>query len=431
MGFLDKLFGKKKQNTTEESVASPVQEESTPSAEPETDIAAEEAAKKAAEEAAQKAAEEAAQKTAEEAAQKAAEEAAQKAAEEAAQKAAEEAAQKAAEEAAQKAAEEAAQQAAEEAAQKAAEEDANPKQEKKSFWKRVREGLTKTKSALFGQIDDLLKSFVKVDEDLLEELEEILICADVGVNASEEIIDELREQIKDGRLKEKEQVTEALRGILEGMIGEGEPLKLETAPSVILVIGVNGVGKTTSIGKISNQLRKQGKRVVVAAADTFRAAAIDQLAVWCERAKVELVRQNEGSDPAAVVFDACHAAKNKKADVLIIDTAGRLHNKTNLMNELAKINRVIDRELPGASRENLLVLDATTGQNAISQAKEFKNAASLTGLILNKLDGTAKGGIVISIRKELNIPVKFIGVGEKLDDMQEFDQKEFVSALFE
>ena len=399
MGFLDKLFGKKKQNTTEESVTSPVQEEATPSAEPETDIAAEEAAQKAAEEAAQKAAEEAAQKAAEEAAQKAAEEAAQK--------------------------------AAEEAAQKAAEEAANPKQEKKSFWKRVREGLTKTKSALFGQIDDLLKSFVKVDEDLLEELEEILICADVGVNASEEIIDELREQIKDGRLKEKEQVTEALRGILEGMIGEGEPLKLETAPSVILVIGVNGVGKTTSIGKISNQLRKQGKRVVVAAADTFRAAAIDQLAVWCERAKVELVRQNEGSDPAAVVFDACHAAKNKKADVLIIDTAGRLHNKTNLMNELAKINRVIDRELPGASRENLLVLDATTGQNAISQAKEFKNAASLTGLILNKLDGTAKGGIVISIRKELNIPVKFIGVGEKLDDMQEFDQKEFVSALFE
>ena len=439
MGFLDKLFGKKKQNTTEESVTSPVQEEVTPAAEMETDIAAEEAAKKAAEEAEKKAAEEAAKKAAEEAEKKAAEEAAKKAAEEAEKKAAEEAAKKAAEEAAKKAAEEAEKKAAEEAekkaaeeaAKKAAEEAVNPKQEKKSFWKRVREGLTKTKSALFGQIDDLLKSFVKVDEDLLEELEEILICADVGVNASEEIINELREQIKDGRLKEKEQVTAALRGILEGMIGEGEPLKLETTPSVILVIGVNGVGKTTSIGKISNQLRKQGKRVVVAAADTFRAAAIDQLAVWCERAKVELVRQNEGSDPAAVVFDACHAAKNKKADVLIIDTAGRLHNKTNLMNELAKINRVIDRELPGASRENLLVLDATTGQNAISQAKEFKNAASLTGLILNKLDGTAKGGIVISIRKELNIPVKFIGVGEKLDDMQEFDQKEFVSALFE
>ena len=305
------------------------------------------------------------------------------------------------------------------------------KKEKKSFWSRVREGLTKTKNALFGQIDDLLKNFVKVDEDLLEELEEILICADVGVNAAEDIIDELREQIKDGRLKEKEQVTATLHQILEGMIGEGEDLKLETVPSVILVIGVNGVGKTTSIGKISNRLRKEGKKVIVAAADTFRAAAIDQLAVWCDRAKVELVRQNEGSDPAAVVFDACHVAKNKKADVLIIDTAGRLHNKTNLMNELAKINRVIDREMPGASRENLLVLDATTGQNAILQAKEFKNAAQLTGLILNKLDGTAKGGIVISIRRELGIPVKFIGVGEKLDDMQEFDQTEFVKALFE
>ena len=310
-------------------------------------------------------------------------------------------------------------------------EEIDPKKEKKSFWKRVKAGLSKTKNALFGQIDDLLKNFVKVDEDLLEELEELLICADVGVVASEEIIEELREQIKDGRLKEKEQVMSALQGILEGMIGAGEPLKLETTPSVILVIGVNGVGKTTSIGKISNQLRLQGKKVVVAAADTFRAAAIDQLAVWCERAKVDLVRQNEGSDPAAVVFDACHAAKKQNADVLIIDTAGRLHNKTNLMNELAKINRIIDRELPGASRENLLVLDATTGQNAIIQAKEFKNAAALTGLILNKLDGTAKGGIVISIRRELNIPVKFIGVGEKIDDMQEFDHAEFVKALFE
>lgn len=310
-------------------------------------------------------------------------------------------------------------------------EIADAPSEKKSFWKRVREGLSKTKNAIFGQIDDLLKNFVRIDEDLLEELEELLICADIGVSATEEIIEELRARIKDGRLKEKEQITETLREILEGMIGEGGELDLSTTPSVVLVIGVNGVGKTTSIGKISNQLRKSGKKVVVAAADTFRAAAIDQLAVWCERAKVDLIRQNEGSDPAAVVFDACHAAKNKKADVLIIDTAGRLHNKTNLMNELAKINRVIDRELPGAARENLLVLDATTGQNAISQAKEFKNAAALTGLILNKMDGTAKGGIVISIRQELNIPVKFIGVGEKLEDMQEFDQKEFVSALFE
>ena len=302
---------------------------------------------------------------------------------------------------------------------------------KKSFWGRLKSGLSKTRNALFSPVDSLLKAFTKVDEELLEELEEILICADVGTTATEEILDELRARIKDGRLKEKDQVMGALQSILERMIGEGEPLKLDTVPSVILVIGVNGVGKTTSIGKIANRLRKEGKKVIVAAADTFRAAAIDQLAVWCERAKVDLVRQNEGSDPAAVVFDACHAAKNKNADVLIIDTAGRLHNKTNLMNELAKINRVIDRELPGVSRENLLVLDATTGQNAIIQAKEFKNAAALTGLILNKLDGTAKGGIIISIRKELNIPVKFIGVGEKLDDMQEFDRTEFVRALFE
>ncbi len=457
MGFLDKLFGKKKREQEAEAARKAAEEAAKAEAARKAaeEAAKAEAARKAAEEAAKaeatrKAAEEAAKA---EAARKAAEEAAKA---EAARKAAEEAAKaeaarKAAEEAAKaeaarKAAEEAAKaeaarKAAEEAAKaegarKAAEEAANaeayePVKEKKSFWKRVREGLTKTKNALFGQIDDLLKNFVKVDEDLLEELEEILVCADVGVNATEAIIDELREQIKDGRLKEKEQVTVALRSILEGMIGAGEPLDLSTSPSVILVIGVNGVGKTTSIGKISNQLRKQGKKVIVAAADTFRAAAIDQLAVWCERAKVELIRQNEGSDPAAVVFDACHAAKNKNADVLIIDTAGRLHNKANLMNELAKINRVIDRELPGVARENLLVLDATTGQNAISQAKEFKNAAALTGLILNKMDGTAKGGIVISIRRELNIPVKFIGVGEKLEDMQEFDQKEFVSALFE
>ncbi len=305
------------------------------------------------------------------------------------------------------------------------------KEEKKSFWARVKAGILKTKNAIFGGIDNLLKHFVRVDEDLLEELEELLISADVGVNTTEQIIDELRARVKDGRLKEKEQITSTLREILEGLIGEGEELKLTTKPSVILVIGVNGVGKTTAIGKISNRLRKSGKKVIVAAADTFRAAAIDQLAVWCDRAKVQLVHQNEGSDPAAVVFDACHAAKNQNADVLIIDTAGRLHNKTNLMNELAKINRVIDRELPDVARENLLVLDATTGQNAILQAKEFRNAASLTGLILNKMDGTAKGGIVLAIRQELGIPVKFIGVGEKIDDMQEFDQKEFIKALFD
>ena len=300
-----------------------------------------------------------------------------------------------------------------------------------AFLDKLKQGLSKTKSAIFGQIDEVLKAFVRVDEDLLDELEELLITSDVGVNATEEIIDRLRDAIKDGRLKEKEDVEGALREILEEMIGEGEELNLSTTPAVILVIGVNGAGKTTSIGKISNRLIGKGKKVVVAAADTFRAAAIDQLAVWCERSGAEIVRQNEGSDPAAVVFDAIAYAKRKSADVLIIDTAGRLHNKKNLMNELAKINRVIERELPDAARENLLVLDATTGQNAILQAKEFKNAAEITGLVLNKLDGTAKGGIVLSIKQELGIPVKFIGVGEKIDDMQEFDNKEFVQALFD
>ena len=312
-----------------------------------------------------------------------------------------------------------------------ADDDEEEKGEKLSFWEKLKRGLTKTKNALFGSVNELLKNFVKVDEDMLEELEELLIMADVGVGATEEIIEELRDRIKDGRLKEKDQVLDTLKEILGEMIGEHQPLKLETTPSVILVIGVNGAGKTTSIGKISKRLRLQGKKVVVAAADTFRAAAIDQLEVWCQRAKVEIVKQSEGSDPAAVVFDAINYAKKKEADVLIIDTAGRLHNKANLMNELAKINRVIDRELPDASRENLLVLDATTGQNAVIQAKEFSKAANITGITLNKLDGTAKGGIVISIKRELGIPVKFIGVGEKIDDMQEFDAKQFVDALFE
>ena len=298
------------------------------------------------------------------------------------------------------------------------------------FLDKLKSGLSKTKNAIFGQVDNILKAFVKVDEELLEELEELLIMSDVGVNATEEIIERLREQIKDGRLKEKEQVTTALKEILTDMIGEGGELNLSTTPAIIFVIGVNGAGKTTSIGKISNRLIKRGKKVVVAAADTFRAAAIDQLAVWCERSGAEIVKQNEGSDPAAVVFDAIQYAKKRKADVLIIDTAGRLHNKTNLMNELAKINRVIDKECPDSSRENLLVLDATTGQNAILQAKEFRQAANITGLVLNKLDGTAKGGIVISIKNELGIPVKFIGVGEKIDDMQEFNADEFVEALF-
>ena len=288
------------------------------------------------------------------------------------------------------------------------------------FFEKLKEGLTKTKNA-----------FVKVDEDMLEELEELLIMADVGAASSEEIISRLREKIKEDRITDPEECRIALRDILVDMIGEGEPLKLDTKPSVVLVIGVNGVGKTTSIAKIAHRLKENGKHVMLAAADTFRAAAIDQLQIWADRVGVELIKHTEGSDPTAVVFDAASAARKRQADVLIIDTAGRLHNKKNLMDELAKINRVVDRELPGCSRETLLVLDATTGQNAVSQAKEFKHAADITGLILTKLDGTAKGGIVFSIKKELDIPVKFIGVGEKYDDMQTFDAKQFVDALFE
>lgn len=299
------------------------------------------------------------------------------------------------------------------------------------FFDKLKEGLSKTKNTLFKQVDNIFKSFVRVDEDMLEELEELLIISDVGVASAEKIIDELRERIRDERLSEPEACRMALQEILANMVGDGEPLKLDTTPAVILVIGVNGVGKTTSIAKIANRLKADGKKVVLAAADTFRAAAIDQLQIWADRVGVELVKHTEGSDPAAVVYDALVAAKKRDADVLIVDTAGRLHNKKNLMDELAKINRVIERELPNSSRETLLVLDATTGQNAVSQAKEFKNAATITGLILTKLDGTAKGGIVFSIKEELDIPVKFIGVGEKMDDMQEFNSKEFVDALFE
>lgn len=299
------------------------------------------------------------------------------------------------------------------------------------FFDKLKQGLFKTKNAIVGKIDDLLKKFVRVDEELFEELEELLISADIGVNTTEEILDELRERAIDNRIKNPEEIKSELYNILRGMIGEHEPLNLSTKPAVILVIGVNGVGKTTSIGKISNELKSQGKKVVVAAADTFRAAAAEQLTVWCERAGVDVIKQNAGADPASVVFDAINAVKSRGADVLIIDTAGRLHNKKNLMDELAKIDRVISRELPDSARETLLVLDATTGQNAVIQAKEFKEASRITGLVLTKLDGTAKGGIIISIRKELNIPVKFIGIGEQIDDMKPFDAKEFASALFE
>ena len=299
------------------------------------------------------------------------------------------------------------------------------------FFEKLKEGLKKTKEAVFKQVTSLFSRYTVIDDDLYEELEEILITSDVGVGTTEQILESLQEAVRRDKITEPEDARLALMKILAEMIGEGEPLNLSTSPAVVLVIGVNGVGKTTSIAKIANLLKKDGKKVILAAADTFRAAAIDQIAVWADRVGVELVRHDEGSDPASVVFDAISAAKSRHADVLIVDTAGRLHNKKNLMDELAKINRVISRELPDAARETLLILDATTGQNAVIQASEFKNAADITGLVLTKLDGTAKGGIVFSIKRELDIPVKFIGVGEQMEDLQVFHADEFVRAMFE
>ena len=299
------------------------------------------------------------------------------------------------------------------------------------FFDKLKQGLAKTRNAVVAQMDSLFKSFVAIDEDMLEELEEILISADVGVATASEILDKLRDVIATEGLTKASEAKEALGNILIEAIGEGEVLRLDTKPSVILVIGVNGVGKTTTIAKIANNLINQKKKIMLAAADTFRAGAIEQLSIWADRIGADIVKHTEGSDPAAVVFDAISAAKNRGCDVVIVDTAGRLHNKKNLMDELAKINRVIGRELPDASRETLLVLDATTGQNAVNQAKEFKNAAAITGLVLTKLDGSAKGGIVFSIKKELGLPIKYIGVGEKVDDMEPFDARDFVSALFQ
>lgn len=299
------------------------------------------------------------------------------------------------------------------------------------FFDKLKSGLAKTKAALADGINNIFKNFRSVDEDLMDELEELLITSDLGVDTTMEILDTLRDRIKTENIKDPDEVKKVLYGILRDMIGDGEPVRTGEGMTVILVIGVNGVGKTTSIAKIANVMKKSGRHVLLCAADTFRAAAADQLRVWAERVGVDIIAQSEGSDPAAVVFDAANAAKKRGADVLIIDTAGRLHNKKNLMNELEKINRVVDRELPDSVRETLLVLDATTGQNAVVQAKEFKNAAPITGLVLTKLDGTAKGGIVISIKKELDIPVKFIGVGEKVDDLEVFNADEFIRALFE
>ena len=296
---------------------------------------------------------------------------------------------------------------------------------------KIKEGLKKTRENVSTSIDKMLHSFQKIDEELFEELEELLVLGDVGVPTAERICEECRRQVKERKISDPNEIYGLIREITADMMRGGEELDLSTSPSVILVIGVNGVGKTTTIGKLAYRLKSEGKRVILAAADTFRAAAIDQLEVWAQRSGCDIVKQSEGSDPASVVFDAISAAKARGADVVICDTAGRLHNKKNLMAELAKINRIIDRELPGAAKEVLLVLDAATGQNAVNQAREFKNAADITGIVLTKLDGTPKGGVVIAIREDLKIPVKFIGVGEQLDDLQPFDADEFARALFE
>ena len=299
------------------------------------------------------------------------------------------------------------------------------------FFNKIKEGLKKTRDSIVGKIDTALKSFKKIDEELFEELEELLVMGDVGVVTAQKMCDELKVRVKKQGITDPSEITALLCEITEEMLSGGQELNLSTSPSVILVIGVNGVGKTTTIGKLANNFVKSGKKVTLAAADTFRAAAIDQLDIWAERSGADIVKQNEGSDPAAVVYDAISSAKAKHSDIIICDTAGRLHNKKHLMDELAKINRIIDRELPDASKEVLLVLDATTGQNAVVQAAEFSKATGITGIVLTKLDGTAKGGVVLAIKDGLQIPVKYIGVGEQVDDLQPFSPSDFAKALFD
>ena len=299
------------------------------------------------------------------------------------------------------------------------------------LFKKIKEGLKKTRDSVVSQIDTMLKSFTKIDEELFEELTELLVMGDVGIQTAEQITDELRVRVKKEGIKDPKEITQLLQEVVADMLRGDEELKISTKPSIILVIGVNGVGKTTTIGKLANNLKKQGKSVLLAAADTFRAAAIEQLEIWADRSGCDIVRQNEGSDPAAVIYDAISAAKARNTDVIICDTAGRLHNKKHLMDELAKIGRVIDRELPDADKEYLLVLDATTGQNAVNQAEQFSKATGITGIVLTKLDGTAKGGVVLAIKNGLGIPVKYIGVGEQIDDLQEFVPEDFAKALFD
>lgn len=296
---------------------------------------------------------------------------------------------------------------------------------------KIKEGLKKTRDNLSKSVESMLNSFTVIDESLFEELEELLVMGDVGVHTAERICDALRKEVKANGVTDPNKIFDMLRTIVADMLRGGEELKISTKPSVILVIGVNGVGKTTTIGKIAAMLVREKKKVILGAADTFRAAAIEQLEVWAQRSGAELIKQSEGSDPASVVFDSIAAAKARGADVVICDTAGRLHNKKNLMQELSKINRVIERELPDADKEVLLVLDATTGQNAVNQAREFKNAAGITGIVLTKLDGTARGGVVLAVKEDLDLPVKFIGVGEQVDDLQPFNADDFAAALFE
>ena len=299
------------------------------------------------------------------------------------------------------------------------------------LFSKIRQGLQKTRDSISSGVNSIINSFTKIDEELFEELEETLVMSDVGVATAEEICGRLRKKIKETGTTDPAAIKGLMKKIIADILGADEGLCLDTKPSLILVIGVNGVGKTTSIGKLAAQLKADGKKVVLGAADTFRAAAIDQLGIWADRAGVTMVKSVEGTDPASVVFDTIASAKSKGADVIICDTAGRLHNKKNLMDELAKIYRVIGRELPGASVETLLVLDAATGQNAVNQAKEFKNVADITGIILTKLDGTAKGGIIIAIRNELGIPVKYVGVGDGIDDLQPFNVADFADGIFE
>lgn len=310
-------------------------------------------------------------------------------------------------------------------------EESEEKPKKVGFFEKLKNGLKKTKDGFMSKLELLMNSFTKIDEDFFEELEETLILSDIGAETSMEICDKLRQAVKRTGATNPADVKQLLRGIIAEMLTGGNELRTDTKPSVIMVIGVNGAGKTTTIGKLAANLKSQGKKVIVAAADTFRAAAIDQLNVWTDRAGVDIVKHSEGSDPAAVVFDALSAAKARGADVVLCDTAGRLHNKKNLMEELKKIARVIDREVPDACVETLLVLDATTGQNAVNQAKLFSESAEITGIVLTKLDGTAKGGIIIPIKNELGIPVKLVGVGEKIDDLQPFIPEDYVQALFE